>query len=151
MVCIQSCMVASILFFSIFATGMTCMTSETHKKFNDMLNETQKAKYSDIVKERTYIFLIGLVVGVLVAGLFLRMLNLERRVNKNCLFVAIAITLNIVIYMVYPKSDYMLLHLEGKEQVQAWLDIYKEMKLKKFIGMGIGFFAYYIMGDGLLC
>ena len=60
------------------------------------------------------------------------MLNLERRVNKNCLFVAIALTLNIVIYMVYPKSDYMLLHLEGKEQVQMTFDIYKEMKLKKF-------------------
>ena len=43
------------------------------------------------------------------------------------MFVAIAITVNIVIYMVYPKNEYILTHLKEGEQVDAWLDIYKDM------------------------
>ena len=150
MTCIQSCLVSSMLFFSILATMVASKVSPSHKKFQELLNDKQKEIHSKIVKERGTIFVIGLLVGILVAYLVTTVLALQKRVNKNCLFVGLAIFINIVFYMVYPKSDYMLLHLEGKEQVQAWLDIYKEMKMKKFIGMGVGLFAYYIMADGLL-
>ena len=42
--------------FSIFATALTCKTSDSHKKFNDMLNESQKAKYFNYTGKRIYIF-----------------------------------------------------------------------------------------------
>ena len=37
-----------------------------------------------------------------------------------------------------------------QKKVDAWLAIYKEMKLKKLVGMGVGLVGYYLLGDGLL-
>jgi hypothetical protein len=34
--------------------------------------------------------------------------------------------------------------------VEAWLEVYKEMRHKKIMGIGIGLVAYYLLGDGLL-
>ena len=55
-----------------------------------------------------------------------------------------------MVYTLYPKSDYMLKHLNKPEQIDAWLKVYNEMKLKKYIGFSLGLVAYMILGDGLL-
>ena len=59
--------------------------------------------------------------------------------------------INTIVYIVWPKSDYMIYHLTSIEQKQAWFNIYNEMKMKKIIGMILGVIAYYILGRGLLC
>ena len=33
-----------------------------------------------------------------------------------------------IIYKIYPKSTYMLYHLDKKDQVNKWMDIYTYMK-----------------------
>ena len=37
-----------------------------------------------------------------------------------------------------PKSDYILKHLENKEQINAWLKMYKEMNFKSNLGNVLG-------------
>ena len=44
------------------------------------------------------------------------------------------------------KSSYMLNHLDKPEQVSAWLEIYKHMKMRKLVGMLIGLVGYILVG-----
>jgi hypothetical protein len=41
-----------------------------------------------------------------------------------------------------PKSDYILSHLENKEQINAWLKMYKEMNFKSNLGSILGAAAF---------
>ena len=41
-------------------------------------------------------------------------------------------------YLLMPKSDYLLNHLDGKEQISAWLNMYKEMNFKSNLGTILG-------------
>jgi uncharacterized protein YacL len=125
--------------------------SDKHNNLKKKLNEEEEKYYDEVVKERMFIYLIGLCVGIVVAFLATNSLLFKSKVNKVCLFVVIALVVNVVVYMVYPKEKWLLNKI-GSDQtkVNAWLDVYKEMKLKKFIGMGLGLIAYYLLGDGLL-
>tara|TARA_B110000114_G_C14810191_1_gene284380 strand:+ start:38 stop:490 length:453 start_codon:yes stop_codon:yes gene_type:complete len=149
MTCVNNCLISFVLFFSIVATMINSKTSPKHKHFRSLLNKNQTNIYDNIHKERLTIYLIGLCVGIVVAFFASNFLSSPKS-NKLCLFVAIAISVNVVIYMVYPKSQYILTHLKEGEQVDAWLDIYKDMKLKKMVGAGVGLVAYYLMGNGLI-
>ena len=51
--------------------------------------------------------------------------------------------------MIYPKSDYMILHLDKKEQRKEWLDIYRKMQLKCHIGFVCGIIAAMLMCYGV--
>ena len=75
-------------------------------------------------------YLIGLCLGC-VAGLVAvnALVDNPNRQTRICLFTFITLVVNIFIYTVYPKSDYMLRHLTDTEQIEAWLSVYKEMKI----------------------
>ena len=145
-------MISTVLLFSIIVCMLSSKMSDKHTKLKDLLQtKEEKDYYDDVVKERMFIYLIGLCVGIVVAFLATNTLKFKSKVNKVCLFVAIALVVNVVVYMVYPKEYWMLTKIgNDQKKVDAWLEVYKEMKLKKFIGMGIGLIAYYLLGDGLL-
>jgi Sec-independent protein secretion pathway component TatC len=48
---------------------------------------------------------------------------------------------SVVYYFLIPKSDYMLNYLKTEEEIKAWLEIYKYMKLKYFLGFLFGFLS----------
>ena len=55
--------------------------------------------------------------------------QLSKKSNKNvCIFIVIVFVTKMFAYKGYPKSTYMLYHLDKKEQVDAWTDIYRNMK-----------------------
>jgi hypothetical protein len=43
--------------------------------------------------------------------------------------------------MLAPKNDWMILHIEGDKQKKAWLEVYKTMKYRYFIGIIVGLLA----------
>ena len=43
----------------------------------------------------------------------------------------------------------MLLHLKSQQQNAAWLNIYKEMKLRCKLGLLLGLVGYVLLGNGL--
>jgi succinate dehydrogenase/fumarate reductase cytochrome b subunit len=47
----------------------------------------------------------------------------------------------VVFYFLMPKSDYMLNHLKTEEQNKAWLEVYKTMKQRYFLGFLFGALA----------
>ena len=72
-----------------------------------------------------------------------------KQTNKLCVFIVIALGTNYLFYGLHPKSTYMLLHLNSREQNEAWLNIYKEMKLRCKLGLLLGVIGYVLLGNGL--
>ena len=48
--------------------------------------------------------------------------------------------------MLKKKSDYMVPHLETKEQRVAWLNIYREMQYRCKMGFVLGIIAFMLFG-----
>lgn len=151
MVCIRNCVLSFILMGGILSTMLTSKNSKTYVNFNNLLNEEQKGKMKEIVKMRLKIFLISMIIGVFTGYVLTSMLSISNEVQRLCLFLTITLVVNTISYIVWPKGDYMIYHLDSVEQKKAWFDIYNEMKLKKIVGMTLGVVAYYVLGKGLLC
>ena len=151
MVCIRNCLLSSILMGGILATMLTSKSSTTYVNFNNLLSEQQKSKMKEIVKMRLKIFLMSMLIGIFVGYVLTAILSIPSEVQRLCMFITITLVVNTISYIVWPKSDYMIYHLNSVEQKKAWFAIYNEMKLKKIVGMTLGVVAFYILGKGLLC
>ena len=44
----------------------------------------------------------------------------------------------------------MLNHLDNSEQVDLWLEIYKEMKMRNIVGLTLGVLAYAVTAFALM-
>ena len=116
--------------------------------FRKLLNQEQLQVYNSITKERMSIYIQGLILGILLAVLVTFNSSLKGT-NKLCVFVVIALGVNYLFYTLHPKSTYMLLHLKSQQQNAAWLNIYKEMKLRCKLGLLLGLVGYVLLGNGL--
>jgi multisubunit Na+/H+ antiporter MnhE subunit len=64
-----------------------------------------------------------------------------------CIVLATSFVANYFYYIIHPKSDWMLHHLQNKEEIKAWLEMYREMQYNYHMGIalgivGVGLFAY---------
>ena len=149
MSCISYCLFGSALLGSSILTMMTSKSSPVFKKFQNLLDDNQQQVYKSIIQERATIYVQSLLLGIILALIVTINLN---KVNKNsrvCLFVVIALGTNYLAYTLYPKSTYMLEHLNTPEQNKAWLAIYKEMKLRCSLGLILGAIGYFVLAKGL--
>jgi hypothetical protein len=121
--------------------SMTLTMFANHKymtKFESSLDNSQKKIYDEIKKERLQIFLwatsIAAVIGILLA-------------SKNaCLSVATALTTQTFVYLLWPKSRYMLEHVKTPEQSALWIQKYKHMSLLGNLGTIVGLMVYMLQG-----
>jgi hypothetical protein len=117
-------------------TTMLLMNKLYMKKFEASLDETQKEIYQEIKEERLFIFVVATVIGTIV-GFIVAMKNV-------CMGVAIALTLQTMIYLICPKTKYMLEHVNKPEQSKLWIKKYKHMSLLGYIGIVLGLLVYLI-------
>ena len=147
MACINTCLIGSGFLGSSILTMLASKKSKNFVEFNNVLTPQQRETYKKITQERMNIYIQGLVIGSVLAVLMSQMVKLDKN-KKVCLFVVIALGFNYAYYTLYPKSTYMLQHLTSKEQNQAWLNIYKEMKTRCMVGLLLGLAGYIILGMG---
>lgn len=145
--CINYCVLGAAFLGSSILTMMVCKSSKNFVKFRKLLNQKQLEIYNNIIKERMSIYIQGLILGILLAVLVTFNSSLKST-NKLCVFVVIALGVNYLFYSLHPKSTYMLLHINSHEQNKAWLDIYKEMKLRCMLGALLGLIGYVLIGIG---
>lgn len=62
-----------------------------------------------------------------------------------CVALMIMMGVTYVSYTIWPKGPYMLSYLTGREQVQAWLRMYRDMMKLYHIGMVCGVLGYAIL------
>ena len=140
---ITICSVAVIfLLSSVFM--MFLKDEKLFTNFMNTLNDEQKNIYFKIIKERTMLYVGGMILGLLLGLIYLSM---NKKTGLNiCAFITIIFITQIVFYKVYPKSTYMLYHLDDPKQVSAWTDIYTYMKKIYMLSFFMAIISYVLIG-----
>ena len=150
MLCGTTCAIALVFLIANIYTILSCSNNKEDKKdFLNVLNEEQKITYNKIINERKNIYFSGYGIGILLSLLglvFIKKITKTRfnNISLVCFVGAITFVTNYLFYILYPKTDYMLLHLSDKEQIKEWLKIYKKMQFKFHFGFVLGIIAVMI-------
>jgi uncharacterized protein YacL len=142
---------------AVFIIGMIYFYNITDKSeivrhYKDKLPNNLQKRYENISEERKKISIHGYILG-LVFSLFIIFYNVNlkgQRLNPFalvCTVMATCFLTNYFYYMLSPKSDWMLNHINNPEQVKAWLQMYREMSYNYHAGLalgiiGVGIFAF---------
>lgn len=151
MICGTTCVIAIIFFIANLYTVLSCSNNKKDKQeFKDVLNIKQQEIYENIINERKNIYFMGYGLGIIISimSYFVSKKILKMRFNNIslvCFVGAITFVTNYLFYILYPKSDYMLLHLTDKKQIVEWLNIYKKMQFKFHLGFVLGIIAVMIL------
>ena len=141
MVCYTTCALA----VAFIVASLYIMLSKSN--YSDYENVFDKEILDKIVKDRLKIYIIASIIGII-----LGLIYVIWKKNKISTFPLICTAILIffitqwIVYMVYPKSDYLLNYVTNNEQSKAWLNVYQQMMKKFLIGFLIG-----LVGYGLLC
>ena len=68
-----------------------------------------------------------------------------------CAVMATCFLTNYFYYILSPKSDWMLNHINDKDQVKAWLQMYREMSFNYHAGLVLGILAVGILAFAFRC
>lgn len=152
MVCTLSCGISAI-----FLIGMMYMTFSIDKcaissRFMETLSDDQKRRYKKITQERRMIYICGYLFGFFLSGLYIsRMQDMERRNSTTLLCTVGAITFltSYFFYILFPKSNLMILELNDPVQRKEWVRIYKKMQYHYHIGLVLGIIAVLFFAKGM--
>lgn len=156
MVCAVSCMISTVFLIGMIYFYNMTDKSEIVKHYKSTLTSDLRNRYEKISEERKWISYYGYGLG-LVFSLFVIYYSLKikkERLNNTslvCIVVATSFITNALFYMVYPKSDWMLEHISNKDQVKAWLQMYKSMSFYYHTGLILGIVAVGILAFAFRC
>lgn len=142
--CEVMCLIAAALFGSQLYIMLSSNNSKVLVDFRNMLSVEQQQMYNSITKERMTIFVQGLLLGVLLGFIYLKLT--ARNVFSACIFTVIVLTVTNLYYMLTPKKKSILPHLETQEKREQWLKVYNSMKRKSIIGTLLGGVSYLLIG-----
>ena len=156
MACTISCMIsAAFVIGMIYFYNMTDK-SEIVKHYKQKLSSDQQKRYEKIVEERTRISYTGYILG-LVISLFIIFYNMNLKGTKLsntslvCTVIATSFVTNYFYYMLSPKTDWMLNHMNSQEEVRTWLQMYREMQYNYHMGIVLGIIAVGILAYAFRC
>jgi len=147
MICGTTCIIALVFLIANIYTILSCANDKKDKTdFLNVLTSKQKDTYEKIINERKTIYYMGYVIGILLAIFAIFIMKKVFKICFNnislvCLVGSIVFVTNYLFYILYPKSDYMLLHLSDKRQITEWLKIYRKMQYKFHLGFVFGIIA----------
>jgi len=137
----------------VLTGGFLCATLATtfydnniNKDLIQQLLPKEQIIYQEVINKRRNIYYTGLLLGVVIACIFLYLTKSTNYYYK--LFIAIAITffINYFYYILYPKPLYMLEILDTNKENKAWLKIYRYMQIRYHLaflfGLCFAFFLY---------
>ena len=150
MACSVSCTISAVFIIGMIYFYNITGKSEIVKHYKATLSSDLQKKYDTISQERLSISYQGYALGF-IFSLCIIYYNLKmKHVKMNntalvCTVVATSFMTNYFYYILHPKSDWMLKHLQNKEEIRAWLQMYREMQYNYHTGLALG-----IIGVGIL-
>ena len=152
MVCSISCSISLVFIIAMIYFYNSTSNNEVVKHYKSKLPSDLQVLYDKIAAERQMISYKGFGLGFIIS-LFIIFYNLNIKSGKLnntsivCIVVATSFLTNYFFYMLSPKSKWMLNYLNDKEQVKAWLQMYKAMQFNYHLGLvlgiiGVGIFAF---------
>lgn len=131
------CVVAFALVGS--SAAIMFMNRQHMRRFEDSLDESQRTIYKEIKAERLRIF----IHATMIAGL----VGLVLASRSRCFAAAAALTTQTFVYLLWPKSKYMMEHVKTPEQSALWIRKYKHMALLGNVGAVVGLAVYFAQSD----
>ncbi len=139
----MNCYLSAALGVAMLGASVSTMTvtEEQHNKLRKLFSDELDEIFEKIVIERRNQYIQGLLLGVAIAFCISKLAKITNQFHKISLFVLVALMTAVVYYFLMPKSDYMLNHLKTQEENKAWLEVYKTMKQRYFLGFVFGALA----------
>lgn len=142
--CSVICMFAAAMFGSMLYVTFNPYKFDVLSQFINTLDSQQQQIFLQIHEERMQIFVFALITGLICGTIFLLFMS-EHGLVRSCSFALITLGVTYLVYMLYPKSRYMLSYLVRPNQKEAWLRVYKTMRYRNFMGMLLGAGAYILV------
>lgn len=150
MPCCISCAISCI-----FIIGMIYFYNATDK--SDIVNQYKatlptdlQQRYEKITSERKWISYQGYSLGLLLSFVILYNRGKMNTISLVCTVMATSFLTNYFYYMLSPKSDWMLNHL-NEDQSKAWLVMYRAMSYNYHVGIVFGILAVGIFVFAFRC
>ena len=152
MVCPTSCIVAGAFIVSSIFVSLRVDKSTLKDPLFQLLSDGNKQRYLRIADERKNIYLKGFGLGFILSIIALFILNNNKmfkvtKLMNICFVLATSFTVNYFFYILHPKTDYMVLHLNDGEEKKAWLNIYKTMQFNYHLGFALGLVGMIFIGN----
>jgi uncharacterized membrane protein YkgB len=135
------------MIYFYYITDNNAIVIQYKKQLDPELQKT----YEKISKERRNISLYGYVLGFFLS-LFIILYNIKLKGKKMntkslvCTVMASCFLTNYFYYILSPKSDWMLNHINNSKQSKAWLVMYRTMSYNYHLGIVLGIIAVGILG-----
>jgi uncharacterized membrane protein YkgB len=155
MVCPISCFIAFIFIAGSIYLTLAVDKRKEYTDFMSQISPSNQERFRQIAQERQTIYFQGLGLGFIISLAFIAATKYTKigvSVGKYatlCTVAAITLVTNYFYYMITPKSDYMLSHLESKRENTAWLNMYKTMQQNYHIGLLLGLLAVVAFGNAI--
>ena len=146
MICGSTCGIALMfLIANIYVTLSSDSKLKIKENYYKTLSRNEILRYENIVNERRNIYFQGYGLGLIMSFILLALnYNNKNGLSNNsmmCVVGAVTLTVNYFYYMLAPKSDYMVLHLNKREQREEWQKINRYMQVKYHVGLVLGIVA----------
>lgn len=150
MLCGISCFAAIVFLIANLYVTFTADKTTDKEALYKTLDKDDIIRYESIVKERRNVYLQGYALGILIALVIVSIMNTRKmgKIQITCFAGGIVLTVNYLYYMLKPKTDYMVLHLDNKDQREAWHNIYRNMQVKYHLGLVLGILAAMLFVHG---
>ena len=143
----NTCVIGITMLFSSVYLAIFKQDKSLFTNFVNLLDSEQEKKYHKIVKERLTAYVVGMVLGVILALYYYKLYPKQDYIL--CTFLAIIYITKLLVYYFYPKLPLFLYSLRTKQQTDAWAKIYEEMKGRYKVSLLIGFVGYLLLFHGL--
>ena len=156
MPCAISCMISAIFIIGMIYFYTMTYENKIVKHYKSSLSSDLQNLYKKISKERMIISYQGYALGVIISlGIIFYNLKIKSlKMNTSslvCTVVATSFITNYFYYMLSPKSNWMLSHMNNQEEVKLWLSMYKEMQFNYHMGLVFGIIAVGMLAFAFRC
>lgn len=111
----------------------------------EMLPNDLKTVYKDIKKNRKMISRISVIVALVISSVYVIFVRRNKDMFVSFIeIIGLGGLLTSIIYSLMPKKDWLILHLDDKNQRKEWVDNYKRFSDLSTYGMLFGLMRYLI-------
>lgn len=156
MACSITCAISAVFIIGMIYFYNMTSNSKVVKEYKEKLPPNLRKLYDKLAVERRNISYYGYVLGFIIS-LVIIFYNMKLKNNKlsNMSLVCIVITTcfltNYFYYILSPKSDWMLNHVNDQYQARVWLEMYREMQYNYHMGIVLGIIAVGIFAFAFRC
>ena len=154
MACTISCMISTVFIIGMIYFYNRTENSVVVKQYKEQLTDDLKQRYERIARERMVISYQGYGLGLLLSLLLVfynRQKGKMTSFSLVCTVTSTCFLTNYFYYMLHPKSDWMLNHMSSPFEIQAWLQMYREMQYNYHAGFVLGIVAVGIFAFAFRC